>query len=409
MTHETPPTRRLIILGSTGSIGTSALEVVEHLRDRGLLRFEVVGLAAGANVARVAEQAARFGVAHVAIADGTGTGELSGTPHLYVGPDAAVELIDAVAEPGDLVLGAMVGAAGVPATLAAIDRGCDVALANKETLVAAGALVMPRVRKQGVNLLPVDSEHSAIFQSLAAGRSIEEVAHIVLTASGGPFRTWSRERLYEATVEETLAHPTWNMGPKVTVDSASLMNKACEVLEAHWLFEVPAERVKVVVHPQSIIHSLVEFVDGSVISQLGPPDMKTPIQYALTWPHRLEGCSRRMDWTSTHRLEFEPVDHERFPALRLAYEVAEAGGSAGAVFNAANEAAVAAFLQRRIPFGMIAELVRDTLAAVAPAPLASMDDLCRADQAARAEVEKKVESRNPKTGSKAYQKLTADS
>ena len=175
MTHETPPTRRLIILGSTGSIGTSALEVVEHLRDRGLLRFEVVGLAAGANVARVAEQAARFGVAHVAIADGTGTGELSGIPHLHVGPDAAVELIDAVAEPGDLVLGAMVGAAGVPATLAAIDRGCDIALANKETLVAAGVLVMPRVRKQGVHLLPVDSEHSAIFQSLAAGRSVEEV------------------------------------------------------------------------------------------------------------------------------------------------------------------------------------------------------------------------------------------
>ncbi len=382
--------RRLILLGSTGSIGTNALEVVEHLRRSQLLDFEVVGIATGANAALAAEQARRFGVAHVAVADGAAAPLLDGVARVFAGPDAAEQLIDSVARPGDLVLGAMVGSAGLPATLAAIDRGCDVALANKETLVAAGELVMPRVKARGVNLLPVDSEHSAIFQCLQAGRSREEIRRLVLTASGGPFRTWPASRLHHATVEQTLAHPTWSMGPKVTVDSASLMNKALEVIEAHWLFGMDAQRISVVVHPQSIVHSMVEFVDGSMIAQLSPPDMKSPIQYALTWPQRAAGCAPRMDFAVPLSLEFEPVDGERFPAVGLAWEVVAAGGSAGAVFNAANEAAVAAFLDRRIPFGRISELVRETLAAVPVVPVSSLDDVREADRAAREEVARRL-------------------
>ncbi len=394
MTRQPQPAcRRLIVLGSTGSIGRNALEVVAHLcRCGGAAAggFDVVGLAGGSNAALLGQQARRFDVKHVAIADADQAPALASIPHVYAGEEAAVELIDAVAQPGDLVLGAMAGSAGLPATLSAIDRGCDLALANKETLVAAGALVMPRVRRNGINLLPIDSEHSAIFQCLAAGRSVQEVARLVLTASGGPFRTWPSERLYDATVEQALDHPTWDMGPKVTVDSASLMNKALEVIEAHWLFDIPAQKIEVIVHPQSIIHSFVEFVDGSVIAQLGPPDMRTPIQYALTWPHRLGGCAATMDWANACRLDFEPVDHERFPALGLAYQVIAADGTAGAVLNAANEAAVAAFLDRRIPFGMIAELVRETLAAIEPTPLEGLDDVRRADRAARDEVNRRV-------------------
>ena len=277
----------------------------------------------------------------------------------------------------------MVGSAGVPPTIAAIERGCDIALANKETLVAAGELVMPLVRKHGVNMLPVDSEHSAIFQCLLAGRSIDEVKRLVITASGGPFRTWTKQQIRDAGVADALNHPTWNMGPKVTIDSASLMNKAAEVIEAHWLFDMPASRIEAIVHPQSLIHSFVEFIDGSVIAQMGPPDMKTPIQYALTWPHRASGCSDVMDWASLSRMDFEPVDHDRFGALRLAYRVIETGGTSGAIFNAANEAAVAAFLDGRIGFGQITDLVRDALDAIQPMPAASMDDVMQADAAAR--------------------------
>ena len=245
MTTPKPTRRRVILLGSTGSIGCNTIEVVEHLNRQADWQFEIVGLATGSNAARVAGQAGRFGVRHVAIADGAAAGGLPGIDHVYSGPDAALELVETVAREGDLVVGAMVGSAGLPATLAAIDRGCDIALANKETLVAAGSLVMPLVERRGVHLLPVDSEHSAIFQCLAAGRSIDEVKSLILTASGGPFRTWPRQRVYEATVEETLDHPTWTMGPKVTVDSASLMNKALEVIEAHWLFGMGTDRIRV--------------------------------------------------------------------------------------------------------------------------------------------------------------------
>jgi len=390
-TRQRTSPRRLILLGSTGSIGTNALAVVEHLHERKLMRFDVVGLAAATRSAVVAEQAKRFGVEHVAVADGEAAATLTGVPHVYAGADAALQLIEAVARPGDLVLGAIVGSAGLPATIAAIEKGCDIALANKETLVAAGVLVMPLVRKRGVHLLPVDSEHSAIFQCLQAGRS-SEVKRLVLTASGGPFRTWPADRVEHATVEETLDHPTWSMGPKVTVDSASLMNKALEVIEAHWLFDIPARQISVVVHPQSIVHSFVEFVDGSVVAQLSPPDMKSPIQYALSWPDRLDGCAATMDWQTFGSLDFEPVDHDRFPALGMAWRVIETGGTSGAIFNAANEVAVTAFLDRRISFGMITQLVERTMDAVDVVPVTDLADIQRADTAARAEVGRLLES-----------------
>lgn len=384
------PRRRLILLGSTGSIGTNTLAVVEHLHAKELAQFDVVGLATGSNAEVLHKQALQFGVKHVAIADPVHASLLSDLPNVFTGTDAALELIEAIARKGDLVVGAMVGAAGVPATLAAIDRGCDIALANKETLVAAGEIVIPKVKKKGIQLLPIDSEHSALFQCLQAGRSIDEVKQLVLTASGGPFRNWEKDRLYNATVKETLNHPTWDMGPKVTVDSASLMNKALEVIEAHWLFGMPAEKIKVVVHPQSIIHSFVEFVDGSVVGQLSPPDMKMPIQFALTWPDRLDGASKAMDWSSLHQLEFGPIDHQLFPALGLAYDVIKMGGTAGAIFNAANEAAVSAFLDGHIPFGMITQLVGEVLNQSQPTPVTCLDDVLNADEIARQMVAEKL-------------------
>ena len=394
MTSATPQQdRRLILLGSAGSIGVNTLRVVQHLRAEGSVNFQVVGLATGTNVKTLAEQARQFNVKHVAVANGDQSDALAEFPNVYTGPNAATELIDAVAQSGDLVVGAMVGAAGVPATLNAIERGCDIALANKETLVAAGELVIPKVQEHGVTLLPIDSEHSAIFQCLQAGRSIDQVQRLVVTASGGPFRTWPKDRLYNATVEQTLDHPTWNMGPKITVDSASLMNKALEVIEAHWLFGLGGEKIEVVIHPQSIIHSFVEFIDGSVIAQLSPPDMKMPIQYALTWPQRTKGCSPPMDWSQLHRLELEPVDHERFGALQLAYEVIAAGGTAGAIFNAANEAAVEAFLAGSIPFGMITELVSEVLRSLRATPITSLADVIAADEAARMEVQRRLAPR----------------
>ena len=331
----------------------------------------------------LALQLCSSGVEHVAIADETVAAEVGEVANVYAGPDAATQLVEAVAGSGDLLLGAIVGAAGLPATLAAIERGCDVALANKETLVAAGELVMPLVRDRGTVLLPVDSEHSAIAQCLRSGRSADEVRRLVLTASGGPFRTWSRERMAAAVPADALAHPTWSMGRKITIDSATMMNKALEVIEAHWLFGLPAERIEVVVHPQSVVHSFVEFLDGSVLAQLGPPDMRTPIQYALTWPERWDGCSRTLDWATFRRLDFEPVDHGRFPAVELAFEVVRRGGTAGAIFNAANEEAVAAFLEGTIGIPGISQVVRDVLDGLASGPVRTLDDVQRADRAAR--------------------------
>ncbi|HRQ76299.1 MAG TPA: 1-deoxy-D-xylulose-5-phosphate reductoisomerase [Phycisphaerales bacterium] len=390
-----PLSRRLIVLGSTGSIGVNTLAVVEHLRAVGFANFEVVGLAAGNNAELLAAQAARFNVKNIAVASESAAAALKSIPHLYVGQDAALELVQNIAMPGDLVVGAMVGSAGVPATMAAIERGCDIALANKETLVAAGALVMPLVRKKGINLLPVDSEHSALFQCLenvqTSGRCVQdEVARIIITASGGPFRTWERERIENATVEQALNHPTWTMGRKVTIDSASLMNKALEVIEAHWLFDMPASKIDAIVHPQSIIHSFVEFIDGSILSQLGAPDMRTPIQYALTWPRRAVGKGNFLDWAALSKMDFEPVDHDRFGALKLAYQVIETGGTAGAIFNAANEAAVEAFLAKQIPFGRITSLVGDALHRLDPTPVRTLEDVFEADQQARRLVRESV-------------------
>ena len=375
-------TRRIIVLGSTGSIGTATLEVVAHLASLGGPAYRVVGLAAGTNASLVARQAVEHGVRHVAVASEEAARALPPGATVFSGPDAATRLVNEVARPGDLVMGAIVGAAGIAPTLRAIERGCHVALANKETLVAAGAVVREAIARTKVELLPVDSEHSAVFQCMRSGAP-REVRRVVLTASGGPFRTWSAERTRNATLAEALRHPTWQMGRKVTIDSASLMNKALEVIEAHWLFDLPADRIDAIVHPQSVVHSFVEFVDGSTVAQLSPPSMRLPIQYALTWPDRVTGCSPTIAWDALRSLEFEPVDHERFPAIGLAKRVIESGGSAGAAFNAANEVAVDAFVRGAIPFGDIAAVVTETLDGLATRPVASLEDVLAADREAR--------------------------
>lgn len=373
--------RRLILLGSTGSIGVSTVEVLRHLRSEGVA-FEVVGLAAGSNAALLAEQARALGVREVAIADADAARALPSSLHARTGAEAALRLVEDLARPGDLLVAAMVGFAGLASALRAIELGCHVALANKETLVAAGDLVMSRVAAKGVQLFPIDSEHSALAQCIRSGR-VEELERVVITASGGPFRTWPAERTASATPAEALRHPTWQMGRKITIDSATLMNKALELIEAHWLFGLPAERIEAIVHPQSIVHGFAEFRDGSVIAQLSPPDMKLPIQMALTWPDRHSGVAKRLDWTTLRQLDFEPVDHARFPAVRLAHEVIRRGGSAGATLNAANEVAVHAFLAGQIPFGRIAQVVQEALAELPDRPIRSLADAEAADREAR--------------------------
>ena len=377
------PRRRIFLLGSTGSIGTSALDVVRDFARRGDARFEIVGLAAARNGATLAEQALEFGVGAVAIADADRAIDLPATTRVFRGPDAACELLAAHARRGDLVLAAMVGAAGIKPVLAAIELGCDIALANKETLVAAGAVVMPAAERAGVRIIPVDSEHNALFQCLKASTSTREVRRVVLTASGGPFRLKSRDEMARATLEDALAHPTWRMGPKVTIDSASLMNKALELIEAHWLFGLGADRIDAIIHPQSIVHGFVEYLDGSVLAQLSPPDMRTPIQQAMCDPERFDGPSRKLDFAALRQLDFQPIDHARFPAIGLAHRVIASGGTAGATLNAANEVAVQAFLDRRIGFLEITEVVRETLDAAETRPVRSLDDVLAADRAAR--------------------------
>ncbi|MAE60739.1 MAG: 1-deoxy-D-xylulose-5-phosphate reductoisomerase [Planctomycetaceae bacterium] len=383
--------RRLMLLGSTGSIGVNTLRVVDNLGND----FDVVGLAAGRNAQLLGEQARRFNASHVALAAeahaGAIRGELNGT-RLHLGADAAREMVEAA--DADVLVAAVVGAAGLPATLAAIRKGMMIALANKETLVAAGELVNPLMRQHGTTLVPVDSEHSAIFQCLQTANGAEQrktVKRIVLTASGGPFRKATRKQIERATVAEALNHPTWDMGPKITIDSATMMNKALEIIEAHWLFDLAADEIDVIIHPQSVVHSFVEFTDHSVLAQLGPPDMKTPIQYALTYPDRSPGCSDPMDWATLSSLEFEPPDHERFPSLGLAYRVIETGGTSGAVMNAANEAAVEAFLGERIRFGGIVPLVAEAMDAIKPRPVTDLDTVLEADRAARAFVRDRID------------------
>ncbi len=349
---ETAPGRkRLALLGSTGSIGEQTLAVVAASSDR----FEVVALAAGRNIEKLAEQVRQFQPSLVSVADAAGAEELrerlgSQPVEVCVG-DEGLQAVAAC--PADMVVSGLVGAVGLMPTLAAIRAGRDIALANKEVMVMAGALVMREVQAHGVALIPVDSEHSAIFQALA-GQRREDVEHLILTASGGPFRTWSAERIAEASIEQALNHPNWNMGPKISIDSATLMNKGLEVIEARWLFDVPPECIDVVVHPQSIVHSLVEFRDTSMIAQLGLPDMRVPIAVALAHPERVDLDIPRLDLAEIARLDFEQPDRTKFPCLDLAYRALLGSEEAPAVLNAANEVSVAAFLAGGIPFGAIA-------------------------------------------------------
>ncbi|MGO8747423.1 MAG: 1-deoxy-D-xylulose-5-phosphate reductoisomerase [Thermoguttaceae bacterium] len=349
----------VVVLGSTGSIGRSTLEVIAA--SEGALR--AVALSAHSNTRLLRQQAEDFRPECIAVTDSEAARreDWSGLPRgieLLVGPESVARIVEQADV--DIVVSAIVGSAGLQGTWAALKAGKTVALANKESLVVAGPLVTCLARQHGARILPVDSEHSAVFQALQAGKR-DEVKRVVLTASGGPFRTWSAEQLSQVTVAEALAHPTWDMGPKVTVDSATLMNKALEIIEARWLFDLAPDQIGVVIHPQSVVHSLVEYIDGSVVAQLSPPDMKLPIQYALSWPQRWPGVARKLDWTRPMRLDFEPPDFTRFQALELGLEVARCGGTAGAVLNAANEAAVAAFLGGKLSFCDIVPVCRSVL------------------------------------------------
>jgi 1-deoxy-D-xylulose-5-phosphate reductoisomerase len=374
------------VLGSTGSVGTSTIEVVAASRGR----FTPFLLAAHSNVRRLVEQAHACRPRHVVVVDQAAAATLdaadlpAGT-RLAVGPEALDDLVQSPEV--DRVVAAIAGAAGLRSTWAAVEAGKTVALANKETLVMAGPLVMRLAARTGARILPVDSEHSAIHQALRAGTA-SEVERIVLTASGGPFRTWSAEQLAAATPEQALRHPTWSMGPKITIDSATMMNKALELIEARWLFGLPAERLAVLVHPQSVVHSLVEFVDGSLIAQLSPPDMKLPIQYALFYPDRVPGVARRFDHARPLALEFEPPDPVRFPAVRLGHEAAARGGTAGAVLNAANEEAVRGFLEGALAFTDIAAVSERILGEHCFQADPALDDIRRLDAWARQEVVK---------------------
>ncbi len=378
-------TKRIAILGSTGSIGCNTLEVIEHLGPP----YRVTALSGHKQIDKLLEQVQRHRPAAVAVTDETSAARVAPAlkelgARLYVGPAGLAEIVRR--DDVDIVVAAVVGAAGLPAAFAAVEAGKTLALANKESLVCAGSLLIPLARKKNVPILPVDSEHSAIFQSMQCGRS-HEIRRIILTASGGPFRTASAEKIKNATLADALNHPTWKMGGKITIDSATMFNKGLELIEACWLFDLPPEKIEIVVHPESVIHSMVEYVDGSVIAQLSPPDMRTPIQYALTYPDRVNGISRRLDLTQAFNLRFEPPDFERFPALRLAYDVARKGGTAGVVLNAANEAAVSSFTSGKIAFGEISRLVGLTIQKHDVQPHPTLDDLLRADRWARAAVE----------------------
>jgi 1-deoxy-D-xylulose-5-phosphate reductoisomerase len=376
--------KNVAVFGSTGSIGRNALEVIAASNGR----LNAVALSAYGKLDLLLEQARQFRPRWVIAADQTVAARFDWTSlpqetELLTGPNALPEV--AAASEVDVVLAAIVGSAGLRSTWAALEAKKTVALANKETLVMAGGLVKRLAAERGGTILPVDSEHSAIFQSLQAGRH-EEVRRIILTASGGPFRDLSLEQLKQVTVDDALHHPTWDMGPKITVDSATMMNKALEIIESRWLFDLTAEQIEVVIHPQSVVHSFVEFVDGSVIAQMGPPDMKLPIQYALEYPHRQNGIAQRLDWHQRWRLDFEPADSQRCPALALGYDCARRGGTSGAVLNAANEAAVEAFLQGELHFTEIVPACRSVLDAHQFDPEPTLERLEELDRWAREEV-----------------------
>jgi 1-deoxy-D-xylulose-5-phosphate reductoisomerase len=378
------PVKRIAVLGSTGSIGTNALSVVAASEGR----LQVVALSAHSKFKQLVAQAREFRPRWVVATNAKSASdfdwsELPAETELLIGAEA---LNQVVADPEvDVVVAAIVGRAGLESTWAALENKKTVALANKETLVMAGPLVMELAQERGATLLPVDSEHSAIFQALQAGRH-NEVYQLVLTASGGPFRHLTSEQLKQVTVAEALEHPVWDMGPKITVDSATMMNKALEIIEARWLFGVKPEQIRVALHPQSIVHSLVEFVDGSVIAQMSPPDMRLPIHYALHYPERTNGVAERLDWQTAFTLEFYPPDPERYPALALGHECAQSGGTSGAVLNAANEAAVGAFLAGELHFTEIIPACRSVLESHNFESHPTLDQLIALDRWAREEV-----------------------
>ncbi|MGB4100584.1 MAG: 1-deoxy-D-xylulose-5-phosphate reductoisomerase [Alphaproteobacteria bacterium] len=380
MPDSHPAKRRVVILGSTGSVGCQTIDLLSRAPEK----YQVVALTAHRNVAKLAEQARALAAELAVIADPACYQELkdalAGTNiAVAAGPQAVVE---AAQRDSDWVMAAIVGAAGLPATIAAARRGAVVAFANKETLVCAGPLMMDIVARSGARLLPVDSEHNAIWQVFDVER-IEAVTRLILTASGGPFRKMSRADMARVTAKEAVKHPVWAMGAKISIDSATMMNKGLEVIEAHFLFKMPNEKIDVVIHPQSVIHSMVEYADGSVLAQMGTPDMRTPIGYALAWPARMATPAARLDLVSIGQLTFEAPDPARFPALDLARRALVAGGTAPAVLNAANEVAVAAFLAERIGFLDIEAINAATLDHFPATPLTSLDVLAEADGAAR--------------------------
>jgi 1-deoxy-D-xylulose-5-phosphate reductoisomerase len=382
--------KRIAILGSTGSIGTSALDVIRHLGPE----YRVTALSAHSQSQKLLEQIRQFAPAAVAVTDPAACREVERSlaapaPRVYSDLSELVRRDDI-----DLVLAAVVGAAGLPAVFAAVESGKTLALANKESLVVAGSLLIPLAKKCKVSILPVDSEHSAIFQAMQTGRP-GEVQRLILTASGGPFRNASLEQIENATLADALNHPTWRMGNKITIDSATMFNKGLELIEACWLFGLPPEKIDIVIHPESVVHSMVEFCDGNVIAQLSPPDMRTPIQYALTYPERLPSNSRKLDLSRPLTLHFHPPDPQRFPALGIAREVARLGGTAGAVMNAANEIAVQSFTSGNMPFGMIWRTVRHTMDGHTVQAAPSLSDLLEADRRARVTAQQYIEAHAP--------------
>jgi 1-deoxy-D-xylulose-5-phosphate reductoisomerase len=376
--------RSVTVLGATGSIGDSTMDLLRASRHR----YRVEALTAGGNVQALASLAREFDARYVAVADSSRLSELknalAGTRTECGAGESAV--IEAAARPADWVMAAVSGAAGLKPALAAVDRGATVALANKECLVCAGDFFMQRAAKAAACILPADSEHNALFQALSSGNR-EELVRVIITASGGPFRTWSSADIEQATLAQALKHPNWSMGQKITIDSASMMNKGLEVIEASYLFSLLPEEIDVLVHPQSIIHGMVEFSDRSVVAQLGSPDMRTPIAHCLGWPDRISGPAAKLDLAKIGQLTFEAPDFARFPGLRLAYEALRIGNGATTVYNAANEVAVAAFIAGKIRFGAIARLVEATLEAWVRSgnlvPLASADDAIDVDHNAR--------------------------
>ena len=382
--------KNISILGSTGSIGQSTLSVVARFPDR----FKVVALAAGNNVDILEKQVRQFRPAMASVVSPLAAENLRKrcadvNLRIFSGVEGMIEV--ASTEEAQITVSAIVGTAGLVPTLAAIRAGKTIALANKEVLVTAGELVMAECKSRGVKLLPVDSEHSAIFQCLHVGAN-KDIRKLILTASGGPFRSFSKKDLAKATLAQALKHPNWSMGRKITIDSATLMNKGLEVIEARWLFDMKPDRIKVLVHPQSIVHSMVEYADGAVVAQLGMPDMKGPIAYALSYPERLDNVSPALDLAAVGTLTFEEPDLERFPCLAYAFNALEAGGSMPAALSAANEVAVKYFLEGKIEYADIARVIKATMDAHTPSPIRMVEDALKADLWARQEAEKIIET-----------------